>query len=79
MKNWGHGHGHMLRTYRAVDVVFRIGVALTVTWVYLRTLVVVPANVDLGGWWLFAWTGWLPVLLVWVGAVATFLAYVRER
>lgn len=75
----GYGHGHMMRTYRAIDVVSRIGVALTVTWIYLRTLVVVPPGVDRGSWELFAWTGWPPVLLVWVGAVATFVAYLRER
>lgn len=75
----GHGHGHVMRTYRMSDVVFRTGVALTITWIYLRTLVVVPSGVDRDSWRLFALTGWPLVLMIWVGAIWTVVAYVRDR
>jgi hypothetical protein len=71
--------GHVYRTYRWSDVVFRLGVAFAVGWVYLRTLLVVPAGVDPWFWDLFAWTGWPFVLAVWAAAISTTLAWARER
>jgi hypothetical protein len=79
VRRHGHGHGHMMRTYRASDVVFRVGVATGAAWVYLRTLIVTPPGVDPAAWQVFAWTGWLFVAMTWVGAVATTIAYMRER
>lgn len=79
MADRGHGHGHILRTYRMSDVTFRAGAALAITWIYLRTLLVVPPDVDMDSWRLFAWLGGPPVLLVWVGTVWTVVAYVRDR
>lgn len=73
------GHGHMYRTYRLADVLFRCGAALAVTWLYLRTLLVIPPGIDPQAWALFAWTGWPFVLMVWVGALATLIAWRREQ
>lgn len=73
------GHGHMYRTYRLGDVLFRSGVALTAAWIYLRTLLVVPSSTDMQAWTVFAWTGWPLVLLIWIGAISTVASYLRER
>lgn len=72
------GHGHRYRFYRLSDVLFRIGAALAVSWVYLRTLLVVAPGTDPQTWAVFAWTGWPFVLMVWVGAVSTLAAWLRE-
>jgi hypothetical protein len=74
-----HGHGHLLRTYRLGDVVFRAGVAFTAAWIYLRTLFVVAPGTSRTAWLIFAWTGWPLVLLTIAGAVTTTMAYLRER
>lgn len=73
------GHGHMMRTYRGCDVMFRAGVAIGAAWLYLRTLIVTPPGVDPQAWMIFAWTGWVFVAMVWTGAIATMMAYLRER
>lgn len=72
-------HGHRWRTYRLADVMFRSGVALVAAWIYLRTLLVVPAGTDAAAWTVFAWTGWPLILLIWIGAISTIIAYRRER
>lgn len=61
----------------AADVTFRLGIAAFVTWIYLRTLLVVAPGVDLATWTIFAYTGAPLLALVWGGAVWTFTSWAR--
>lgn len=71
--------GHQFRTYRFADVLFRVSGALLAAWLYLRTLIVVPPSIDPEAWWIFAVIGAPLVLAILVAAVATTIAYMRER
>lgn len=71
--------GHRYRFYRVDDVLFRLGAAFALTWIYLRTLLVVAPGTDPTSWAIFAWTGWPFVLMLWVGAITTLLAWLHER
>lgn len=75
----GRHHRPRRRRADAADVVYRWGVALMFTWIYLRTILVVAPGVDVATWTIFAYTGAPLLSLCWAGATATTAAWVRGR
>lgn len=64
--------GHRAPRSDLSDVMFRVGGAAFATWIYLRTLFVVPAGTDATAWHIFAWTGWPLLIVIWIGAAISF-------
>lgn len=65
------------RSADVADAAFRVGVALFVTWGFIRTLVLVPDGLDDGDRWMFTLAGVPIVLIVWFGALVTLRSWRR--